>query len=403
MELDSIRKDILDDKARHKCLVSGRRWGKSTLALMWLLDGTIHPGERRWAIFPTYRQAKLVLWPMMKSFFRKYPQAKINESELSIMLSGATFELKGADNEDALRGVTLGMNGSNAVVLDEYAYMKPLVFEEIVLPMLSTSKGRTLFVGTPSGYNHFHDIFLKGQGGDPLWKSWQYRTIDHGYVDVDEIEQARRNMDARTFSQEFEATFETVQNRAAYNFDRNIHLRTDAETSPTVYCGMDFNVDNMTAVKVYEYTDQTIHYSDEIRLSNSNTEEMAKEIIKRWPEVRRVYPDSAGSARSTTSNRSDHQILRDFQFQVIAKKANPPVKDRLNALNRKLLNANGKVGMTVDPKCNYLIKDLEQCQRDKNGSLDKSDAALSHALDACSYLIDMKWPIERKVGKSVQW
>ena len=59
--------------------------------------------------------------------------------------------------------------------------------------------------------------------------------------------------------------------------------------------------------------------------------------------------------------------------------------------------------MTVDPKCNYLIKDLEQCQRDKNGSLDKSDAALSHALDACSYLIDMKWPIERKVGKSVQW
>ena len=403
MELDSIRKGILDDKARHKCLVSGRRWGKSTLALMWLLDGTIHPEERRWAIFPTYRQAKLVLWPMMKSFFRKYPQAKINESELSIMLNGATFELKGADNEDSLRGVTLGMNGSNAVVLDEYAYMKPLVFEEIVLPMLSTSKGRALFVGTPSGYNHFHDIFLKGQGGDPNWKSWQYKTIDHGYVDVDEIEQARRNMDARTFSQEFEATFETVQNRAAYNFDRNIHLKTDAETSTTVYCGMDFNVDNMTAVKVYEYTDQTIHYSDEIRLSNSNTEEMAKEIIKRWPEVRRVYPDSAGSARSTTSNRSDHQILRDFQFQVIAKKANPPVKDRLNALNRKLLNANGKVGMTVDPKCNYLIKDLEQCQRDKNGSLDKSDAALSHALDACSYLIDMKWPIERKVGKSVQW
>ena len=174
MELDSIRKDILDDKARHKCLVSGRRWGKSTLALMWLLDGTIHPGERRWVIFPTYRQAKLVLWPMMKSFFRKYPQAKINESELSATVSGATFELKGADNEDSLRGVTLGMNGSNAVVLDEYAYMKPLVFEEIVLPMLSTSKGRTLFVGTPSGYNHFHDIFLKGMGGNPLWKSWQY-------------------------------------------------------------------------------------------------------------------------------------------------------------------------------------------------------------------------------------
>jgi len=45
---------------------------------------------------------------------------------------------------------------------------------------------------------------------------------------------------------------------------------------------------------VFEYSDQTIHYADEIRLTNSNTEEMAQEIIKRWPEVKRVYPDSAG-------------------------------------------------------------------------------------------------------------
>ena len=403
MELDSIRKDILDARNKYLCLVSGRRWGKSSLALIWLLDGTIHQTERRWVIFPTYRQAKLVMWPMMKTFFKTYPQAKANESELSITLNGATFELKGADNEDSLRGVTLGMNGSNAVVLDEYAYMKPKVFEEIVMPMLATSKGRALFVGTPSGYNHFHDIFLRGQGGNPNWKSWQFKTIEHGYVDAEEIALAKENMDARTFSQEFEATFETVQNRAAYNFDRNIHLKSDAESSPKVYVGMDFNVDWMTAVKVYEYTNQTIHYADEIRLTNSNTEEMAREIKRRWPEVNTIFPDSAGSARSTTG-KSDHQILRDFGFRIIARKANPPVKDRLNALNRKLKDANGKISMTVDPKCLYLIKDLEQCQRDKTGSLDKrSDDSLSHALDACSYLIAYKWPIVKQLGTSVQW
>ena len=403
MEIDAIRREILDARNKYLCLVSGRRWGKSSLALIWLLDGTIHQMERRWVIFPTYRQAKLVMWPMMKTFFRTYPQAKVNESELSITLNGATFELKGADNEDSLRGVTLGMNGSNAVVLDEYAYMKPKVFEEIVMPMLATSKGRALFVGTPSGYNHFHDIFLRGQGGNPNWKSWQFKTIEHGYVDAEEIALAKENMDARTFSQEFEATFETVQNRAAYNFDRNIHSKSDAESSPKVYCGMDFNVDWMTAVKVYEYTNQTIHYADEIRLTNSNTEEMAREIKRRWPEVNTIFPDSAGSARSTTG-KSDHQILRDFGFRIIARKANPPVKDRLNALNRKLKDANGKISMTVDPKCLYLIKDLEQCQRDKTGSLDKrSDDSLSHALDACSYLIAYKWPIVKQLGTSVQW
>ena len=140
MEIDAIRREILDARNKYLCLVSGRRWGKSSLALIWLLDGTIRQTERRWVIFPTYRQAKLVMWPMMKTFFKKYPQAKVNESELSITLNGATFELKGADNEDSLRGVTLGMNGSNAVVLDEYAYMKPKVFEEIVMAMLMQKK-----------------------------------------------------------------------------------------------------------------------------------------------------------------------------------------------------------------------------------------------------------------------
>jgi hypothetical protein len=46
-------------------------------------------------------------------------------------------------------------------------------------------------------------------------------------------------------------------------------------------------------------------------------------------------------------------------------------RDRLNALNRKLKDATGKLRMTVDPKCKYLIKDLEQVQRDRNGGIDK--------------------------------
>ena len=84
------------------------------------------------------------------------------------------------------------------------------------------------------------------------------------------------------------------------------------------------------------------------------------------------YPDPAGSALSTTSRRSDHHILRDFGFLIRAKKAHPSQIERLNALNRKLLDADGNIGMTIDPKCKYLIKDLEQVQRDKKGVIDKS-------------------------------
>ena len=398
---NKVRGDILRDQSRFKVIVAGRRWGKTHLALMWLCSGHIQAGDQRWFIAPTYRQGKMIAFPVLRQIFRT--RAKINESELKVTLPNtAEICIKGADNEDSLRGAGLGTEGGNAVVLDEYAYMKPHVWEEIVLPMLATSEGKAMFIGTPNGYDEMYNLWLRGQS-DPDWKSWQFKTIDGGFVSEAEIERLKHNMDGRRYRQEMEGSFESTGNKAAYNFDRNTHLRKDAEKPTIVYSGLDYNVDYMTAVKVYEYTDQTIHYADEIRLSNSNTDEMAKEIKERWKDVRIIYPDPAGSARSTTSHRSDHQILRDYGFHIIAKRAHPPVKDRLNALNRKLKDANGKISMTVDPSCKYLIKDLEQCQRDKKGGLDKSNINLTHALDACSYLIDYKWSVIKRIGTSVQW
>ena len=158
----------------------------------------------------------------------------------------------------------------------------------------------------------------------------------------------------------------------------------------------------MTAVLACQYTDGTIHFFDELRLKNSNTEELSIEMKKIAPNIE-CYPDPAGKARSTTSRRSDHQILRDHGFLIRAKKSHPSHIDRLNALNRKLKDAENNIGMTIDPSCIHLIKDLEQCQRDKRGGLDKSQMELTHALDACSYAISHKFPIRRMVGRSINW
>jgi len=393
---DETRREILNDQHRFKVIVAGRRWGKTYLALMWLCSGFIKPGESRWFIAPTYRQGKMIAFPVLRQIFRG--KARINESELKVILpNDAEICIKGADNEDSLRGA-----GLNRVILDEYAYFKPHVWEEIVLPMLAISKGDAMFIGTPSGYNAMYDLYMRGQA-DPEWQSWQFKTIEGGFVAEDEIERLKSNMDGRLYRQEMEGSFESTGNRAAYNFDRDTHLKRADELSLNKWWGMDENVDYMTAVLACQYTDGTVHYFDEIRQSNSNTELMAKEMKKRYPDVVNVFPDPAGSARSTTSHRSDHQILRDHGYKVSARKAHPSHRDRLNALNRKLIDATGKVGMTVDPKCKYLIKDLEQVQRDKKGGIDKSNIELTHALDACSYPIEYKFPLVRTIGKSIQW
>ena len=121
--IDDSRREILKDTARYKVVCSGRRWGKSFFSVIWLLHKPLQSNERRWIIFPTYRQAKMVSWNLLKRLFAG-KKVSINETELSITLSnGAKIELKGADKPDSLRGVSV-----SKVVLDEYSYMKENVW-----------------------------------------------------------------------------------------------------------------------------------------------------------------------------------------------------------------------------------------------------------------------------------
>ena len=398
--LTKERREVLSHPARFKVITAGRRFGKSVLGLMFLLKGEMLQGQNRWYLSPTYRQGKLTVWPILKSIIRNQPDWKINETELSCTRLGVTIAIKGSDASDNLRGAEL-----SRVVLDEYAYQKPGVFEEVIYPMLTTTHGNALMIGTPDGFssNNFYDYFLKGQGRDSQWKSWQFKTIDGGVVDEKELELAKSNLDERAYRQEFMASFETAANRAAWAFDRSKHVVKAEELSSYSIIGIDFNVDYMTAVLACVYSDQTIHYVDEIRRRNSSTELLANEMKTLWPKITEVYPDPAGTARSTTSSRSDHQILRDHGYRVLAARRHPSHRDRLNALNRKLQDANGKIKMTVDPKCVYLIKDLEQVQRDRKGGIDKSNIELTHSLDAATYLISYKWPIVQRIATSMKW
>ena len=395
--LDNTRKQILADESRFKVLVCGRRWGKTVLSLMYLMKDAFESNERRWFITPTYRQGKMIVFPILRQMFAGFHDAKLNESEMSVVFNnGAELSVKGADNENNLRGVEL-----TRAVMDEMAYIKPHVWEEIIMPMLATTEGKCLFIGTPNGYDAMYDLYMKGQS-EPEWKSWQFTTLEGGFVSEKEINLAKRTMDEIVFKQEFEGSFETTGNRAAWNFDRQIHCVKAKQLSNKLWWGIDHNVDYNTAVLCSEFTDGTIHFYEEVRLKNSNTDELAIAMKKIAPNIE-CYPDPAGKNRSTTSRRSDHQILRDHGFIIRVKNRHPSHIDRLNSLNRKLKDAEGKIGMTVDPKCKYLVKDLEQCQRDKKGGLAKDNMELTHALDACSYGIEYKFPIKRMIGTTRKW
>ena len=393
-KIDAKRREILNDPARYKIVSSGRRFGKSYFSFLFLLNKPLEANERRWIVFPTYRQAKMVSWNLLKGIFAN-KQATINETELSITLdNGAKIELKGADKPDSLRGVSTTM-----VVMDEYSYMKENVWGEIIQPTLAENKGSALFVGTPSGLNHFYDLFVKGQSNDSDYKSWQFTTLEGGFISEDEVENAKKNLDKRTFQQEYEASFLTAANRCAYNFNRDTHCRV-MEKSPRMFWGIDFGVASyMTALLMCENTAGEVYVFDEIGLQNSNTFELAK-LMQEKGRGLPCYPDPAGKARTSNSTKSDHKILQDAGFTVIAKKSNPTQKDRLNALNRMLEDATGKHKLFINPKCKNTIRDLELCTLD-NGQILKTET-LSHFLDGLMYPLEYRYGFKGQ-AKAIQW
>jgi predicted phage terminase large subunit-like protein len=95
------------------------------------------------------------------------------------------------------------------VVLDEYAGMKPSVWEEVLRPALADQKGGAVFIGTPTGRNHFWELMQYAElSNDPDWKAWHLTSFDNPLLDPKEIEAAKKSMSSFAFRQEFLAKFE---------------------------------------------------------------------------------------------------------------------------------------------------------------------------------------------------
>lgn len=398
IKLTKPQSKVWRGKTRFKVLVTGRRFGKTFLALTWLLA---HAGQKKgiyYYIAPTYVAAKSIAWRLLKEIADGHYVSK-NEGELFIELSnGSVIQLKGAENRDGLRGVSLA-----GCVMDEAAFMLQEVWTEVVRPATSDQQAPVLFISSPSGWNWFKDIYDYAiSGKDANWQCWAFTTADGGNVTLEEIESAKRELPEKTFKQEYLASFETLANRVYSNFDRSIHATTeiaDIGTAAEVYIGVDFNVDPMSACVGVKVGDQ-LHIVDEILLPNSNTQEMAQEIKQRYPKHKvRAYPDPAGRARKTSAagGVTDFSILEQAGFSVIAPRKHPAVADRINEVQALLKNANGDMRLFIHPRCEQLIKGLDGMTYKQGTSQPDKSLGLDHITDALGYLVHSEFPIVKPI------
>ena len=378
--------------ARFKVVCAGRRFGKTFLAINYLLNKAETDGTMNWYVAPTYRQAKQIAWKMLKRLTPAPWVESWNETDLTAhLVNGSEISLRGADNPDALRGVSL-----NSAVLDEYADMSPDVWHEVLRPALADRQGGALFIGTPKGFNHFHDLWTAAHDRDG-WAAWSFTTAEGGNVKQSEIDAAKAELDERTFRQEFMASFETLAGRVYQAFERSVHVRADILDVPTLplLVGLDFNVNPMSAVLCVKAGGQ-LHAFGEIEIPNGNTELMVAEIRRRYPtRLINVYPDPSGNARKTSApvGQTDFSLLRAARMNVIAPPAHPPVVDRINEVNAMFRNAAGEVRAFVHPACKMLIKGMEGMTWKEGTSAPDKSLGLDHMTDAYGYLVHSEFPL----------
>tara|TARA_A100001201_G_scaffold42810_4_gene43551 strand:+ start:1873 stop:3087 length:1215 start_codon:yes stop_codon:yes gene_type:complete len=403
MGLTNAQKTVITDETRFRVLISGRRFGKTYLAISELARFARFPNKKVWYVAPTYRQAKSICWNELKQRLDKVNWiSKINNSDLSIeLVNGSTIALRGADNEQSLRGI-----GLDFLCMDEFADIHPSAWFEVLRPTLSDKLGSALFCGTPRGFGNWaYDLYSKGLA-DKEWKSFQFSTLDGEQVSEKEIDQAKDDLDERTFQQEYLASFVNYSGMIYYNFDRNKNIINEFNKNfNTLWIGLDFNVDPMAAV-VCVVDNFNLYVVDEIQIWSSNTFEMVQEIKEKYNYNIKIFPDPAARQRKTSAGGlTDLAILKNAGFNVFAKSKAPLVRDRINSLNTKLQNANGIPSLFILNSCKNVIKSLERQIYKEGTNIPDKDSGFDHFNDALGYLVDYMFPLRRdfKPSEPKRW
>jgi len=426
-DLKPIHYEMVNDAARYKVVIAGRRFNKTGILLaalaMHLAQSPVSVATGKPLshsisyIAPTLMQAKAVFWERAKSVLAPLIR-DVHESDHVIrFINGGRFRLWGSDvNPNAARG------GYDTLQLfDEFAFHRPGVYDAIFRPKQSDSQASAWFVTTPNGFNHAYQFWQRGlEPGQSLWKSWQHPSVAGGYITESEVQSARRDMSENKWRQEYLAEFVGMENRVVLDWSyRNLDAGMAYHPDKCLYLSCDFNVNPMCWA-IFQREAGEYHFIDEIAMRNTNVQKAAAEVAERYRQHGAglvITGDASGQNRNYLQTRlSDtayHQIANTLTAAGIPGAAielsrrNPRIQDRLDAFNRMVKDGDGNYRVKVNPaRCPVIAYSMEHAQYVEGSAQVRQPTQkeietapdmifVPHMLDAVSYAINRYDPIER--------
>lgn len=387
MQLTPAQKQIAIDRHRFRVVNCGRRFGKTTLAILEMVSKAISKSNLKIAyVAPTYQQARDIAWQEIKKITQ--PIAKnVNESRLEVELITtqggiSSIVLRGWESIETLRGQKFDF-----IVIDEIASMRNwwINWQEIIRPTLTDTKGHGLFISTPKGFNHWYDIFSL-EAKDEDYKSFHFTSYDNPFLPEEELNKARKELTEDRFAQEYLADFRKTEGLVYKEFDRSKHLFGDEEEKqlPQIVetvAGIDFGYTNPTAViTIKRDHDATYWVTDEWYKRNKTDQEVAEYVAGN--RFNKVYPDPESPSAIEELRRRGVNIR-----EVIKNKDS--IKNGIDRVRE--LFKNGK--LKIHKRCENLILELETYSYpDKKSNHNEEENPIKendHALDALRYALYM--------------
>jgi len=384
------QQEIHQSPARFKVLNWGRRTGKSVFAINHTLIEAMRKPGRYWIVAPIYRQAKNIYWleVIPQSIPREVIKKK-NEQELTIhLINGSVIELKGADNEDSLRGA-----GIKGLILDEYAFMSPTVWETILRPTLVDSGGWSVFISTPKGFNHFYDLCEYAETHDNYFYS-HATSYDNPHIPDTEIDELREDYIAKgredEFYQEYMAEFRKMTGLVYKQFDRKVHVDepNDVPEAGTHILGIDFGYTNpMAAVFILVDKDDNWWIYDELYATDLVTEQAVNIIQTKMGNNRfsTILGDSAAAQEIGNFNNAGLPVTPCVKVKDSIIAGIRAINDRL-----KVLEGTGRPKLFISNVCKNLIFEFESYhypeEKENRNAPEIPIKENDHALDALRYL-----------------
>lgn len=388
LKLLKHQRSFVLSRIKHTILVAGFGSGKTEAAVTKAVVRLVSTSSKLNVGYylPNYPLINDIAVPRFQQFFEEHRiEYKYNSSEKVFKTKYGKILLRNMTKPETIVGYETFYSIIDEIDILPKAKAKA-VFNKIIARNRQVcnrgNKNAIDLVSTPEGFNFLYNFAVKESTDEKfLIKA---KTSDNPFLPDDYIDTLSAQYTIEELTAYINGEFCNLTSGSVYkSYNRDAHdTKQIARPKEKLYIGMDFNIQDMSAV-IYTAVGGIMYAVDELS-GVYNTEEMCNLIRDRYSDNEIVVNPDASSRNRRSAGLSDYDVLIDnkYNFIVDIERKNPEILNRVRGVNKAF--ESGKLFVNKD-KCPKFSDALNQ-QAYKNGLPDKT-AGIDGILDAGGYCV----------------